>query len=124
MCQIKSVANACFISIHEHLALLLKIGNQLAEYGLELQSVDYNINAIGLNYVSQRFLGILKDKLVFFFLFKLGSAEGTVYHDTGTSISFPLTATMSTLHLFSPPFQEFQNLKKIVSYLQNSLLFL
>ena len=106
MRQIESVAYACFIGIHEYLAFLLQIRDQFTEYSLELQTVDDNVNAVGLDYVSQRFLGILEYKLILFFLFKLFSAERTAYHDTGTSVCFPLTAAVFTLHLFSPPFRD------------------
>ena len=105
MRQIQRIAHARFISVHKNLAFLLQIRDQFTEYSLELQTVDDNINAVGLDYVPQRFLGILEQKLVLFFLFKLRAAERAAYHDTGTSVRFPLTAAAFTLHLFSPPFR-------------------
>ena len=100
MCQIESVAHARLVSIHKHLAFLLQIRNKFIQRSSELQSVDYYIYSVSFNYVSQRFLCVLKCQLVLFFLFKLSSAKGATGYDTGTIVGFPLAAAIFTLHLY------------------------
>ena len=108
MGKIQSVAHSVFICIHKNLALLFKIRYKLVKSGFKLQSVKDHIHTICFDDVSQCLLSILKGELIFLFLLKLSTAERTAYDDTGTSVGFPLTAAMFTLHFSSPPSVEFQ----------------
>ncbi len=68
----------------------------------------YSLSTQNFFLLSPEFFGTVFLMVLYFFLFKLSTAERTVYDDTGTSVGFPLTAAMFTLHFFSPPSVEFQ----------------
>ena len=103
MSKIQTVADTLFVCIEKNLSFLFQIRNKFIKKSSELKSVNNHVNAVRFDNIPQRFLCILKSQLILFFLFQLCSAERTTYNQAGTSVCFPLAATLFTLHCISPP---------------------